>query len=240
MVAGTGENMEVVRALAKQFEATHPGVTVEAPDSIGSGGGIKALKKGKTDLARTGRPLKEEEKSGLVEVKFGQTPVVFVTHPTVAEVDNLTTAQILGIYSGKITNWQEVGGPDQKIYPTSREVGDSARIVLEALMPGFKELQFVSKEFFSSAEAVEAVQDHPYTIGYLSLASSHGKKLNIVQVDGKSPVTAADGTADYPYWVPFYLVHTENPSGLATQFIDYALSAEGRTVLLAHGAAPVH
>lgn len=240
MVAGTGENQEVVRALAKKFEALHPGVTVEVPDSIGSGGGIKALQKGKTDLARTGRPLKEAEKNGLVEVLFGQTPVVFVTHPTVEGVDNLTTAQILDIYSGKITNWKDVGGPDSKIYPTSREVGDSARIVLETLMPRFKELQFVSKEFFSSAEAVQAVQDHPYTIGYVSLASSQGKKLDVLKVDGKSPVAGAAGTLDYPYLIPFHLVHADKPSSLALQFIDFALSSDGREILLANGAVPVH
>ncbi|MBA3015154.1 MAG: substrate-binding domain-containing protein [Proteobacteria bacterium] len=240
MVAGTGENQEVVRALAKKFEELHSGVTVEVPDSIGSGGGIKALLKGKTDLARTGRPLKDSEKSGLVEVKFGQTPVVFATHPTVTTVDNLTTAQILDIFSGKINNWKEVGGPDNKIYPTSREVGDSARIVLEALMPGFKDLQFVSKEFFTSAEAVQALADHEFTIGYVSMASSRGKKVTVLKVDGKSPVVGVDGRVDYPYLVPFYLVHNEKPSVLATQFIDFVLSSEGRAILLANGAVPVN
>lgn len=239
MVAGTGENQEVVRTLAKQFETTHPGITVEVPDSIGSGGGIKALQKGKTDLARTGRPLKDMKKSGLVEVMFGKTPVVFVTHPAVTKVDNLTTAQILAIYSGKITNWREVGGPDAKIYPTSREVGDSARLVLEAAMPGFKDLQFVSKEFFTSAEAVQAVRDHEFTIGYVSLASSYGKGLNVIKIDGKNPIPGPDGKIDYPYLVPFYLVSVEQPSPLAKQFIDFSLSADGRAILLANGAVPV-
>lgn len=238
-VAGTGENQEVVRALARQFEAKHHGVTVEVPDSVGSGGGIKALQKGKTDLARTGRPLKETEKSGLVEVMFGKTPVVFATHPTVTKIDGLTTAQILDIYAGKISNWQDVGGPDGKIYPTSREVGDSARIVLETSMPGFKGLQLVSKEFFTSAEAVKAIREHEFTIGYVSLASSQGQGLKILRIDGKDPIPGADGAVDYPYLVPFYLVHTETPSALAKQFIDFALSAEGRAILLANGAVPV-
>ena len=240
MVTGTGENQEVVRELAKQFTALHPGVTVEVPDSIGSGGGIKALKKGKTDLARTGRPLKDSEKEGLVEFLFGRTPVVFATNPTVTKVDNLTTAQILAIYSGKITNWQEVGGPAAKIYPISRETGDSARMVLEASMPGFKDLNFVSKEIFSSPEAVATVQKHEFTIGYLSAASAHDAGLNILKIDGKSPVPGPDGKVDYPFLCPFYLVHTGNPSALAKQFIDFTLSTEGRATLLAHGALPVN
>lgn len=240
MVAGTGENQEVVRELAKQFQATHPGVLVEVPDSIGSGGGIKALKKGKTDIARTGRPLKDEEKGGLVEVMFGKTPVIFATHKSVTKVDNVTTAQILDIYSGKITNWKEVGGPDAKIYPISRESGDSARIVLEASLPGFKELTLVSKEIFSSPEAVKTVQEHEFTIGYLSAASAHNAGLNILKLDGKSPLPGPDGKVDYPYLCPFYLVTTDTPSALAKQFIDFALSAEGRGILLTNGAVPVN
>jgi phosphate transport system substrate-binding protein len=240
MVAGTGESQEVLRALAKQFADKHPGVTVEVPDSIGSGGGIKALKKGKTDIARTGRPLKDTEKAGLVELMFAKTAVVFATHPSVAKVDHLTTAQILDIYAGKITNWQEVGGPDAKIYPTSRETGDSARIVLESLMPGFKGLTFVSKELFSSAEAVQAVRDHEFTMGYLSAAAAHGTGLNLLKIDGKSPLPDTMGKVDYPYLCPFYLVTTETPSALAKEFIDFALSPEGKTALLAHGALPVN
>lgn len=240
VIAGTGENQEVVRALAANFEALHPGVKVEVPDSIGSGGGIKALKKGKTDIARTGRPLKESEKAGLVEVLFGKTPVVFATHPTVTTVDNLSTPQILDIYAGKISNWQEVGGPDHKIYPTSRETGDSARLVLEAGMPGFKNLKFSSKEIFSSPEAVRTVQNHEFTIGYFSAASAHNTGLRILKINGKNPGPDQDGKTDYPYLCPFYLVTTAQPSALAKQFIEFALSAQGQATLLARGAIPVH
>ena len=240
MVAGTGENQEVLRALAQQFEAAHPGLTVEVPDSIGSGGGIKALKKGKTDIARTGRPLKDTEREGLVEVMFGKTPVVFATHPSVDQVKGLTTAQLQGIYTGKITNWKEVGGPDAKIYPISRETGDSSRIVLEASMPGIKAWTLVSKEIFTSPEAVQTVRNNEFTIGYLSLASAHNFGLNILTLDGKSPEPDKDGKVDYPYLCPFYLVTTGKPSALARQFIDFALSAEGRTILLAFGALPVN
>ncbi len=239
-VPGTGENQEVLRVLAKKFEAQHAGVTVEVPDSTGSGGGIKSLQKGKADLARTGRPLKEAEKSGLVETMFGRSPAVFATHPSVTKVDNLTVAQILDIYSGKITNWQEVGGPDAKIYPTSRETGDSARTALDGSMPGFKDVQFVSKEFFTNAEAVQGVKDNELTIGYFSLAAAHKAGLNVLKIDGKNPIPKADGKVDYPYMVPFYLVSAEKPVAMAQQFIDFCLSAEAMGILLANGTIPVN
>lgn len=240
LVAGTGENQEVLRAVAQQFQAKHPGVTVEVPDSIGSGGGIKALKKGKTDIARIGRPLKETEKAGLVEHLFGKSAVVFATHPSVTKVDHLATAQIQEIYTGKITNWQEVGGPDAKIYPISRETGDSARIVLEAKMPGFKDLKLVSKEIFSSPEAVQTVRTNEFTIAYLSLAAAHDGGLNFLKIDGKSPILDTKGKVDYPYLIPFYLVTSETPSALAKEFIEFTLSPEGRSILLANGTLPLN
>lgn len=237
-VFGTGESQEVVRALGRHFETLHPGVKVDVPDSIGSGGGIKALQKGVTDLARTGRPLKDAEKPGLTEILFGKTPIVFATHPSVTGVKELTTDQIKGIYTGAINNWKEVGGPDAKIYPTSREVGDSGRIVLEASMPGFKDLKMVSKDFFSSAEAVKGVKDNELTIGYLSLASAQGQGLNILKLDGKDSTPKADGTVDYPYLAPFFLVRNETPIPLASQFIDFVLSPEARAILLANSTIP--
>jgi len=235
-VFGTGENLEVVRALGKQFETLHPDIKVEVPDSIGSGGGIKAIQKGNTDLARTARPLKDAEKPGLTEILFGKTPIVFATHPSVTGVKGLTLAQIAGIYTGTITNWKEVGGPDAKIYPTSREVGDSGRIVLEATMPGFKDLKLVSKEFFSSAESVKGLKENEMTIGYVSLAAAQGQGLNILKIDDKDPTPKADGTLDYPYACPFYLVRNETPTPAAKQFIDFVLSPEARPLFLANGS----
>lgn len=238
-INGTGENQEVLRVLGKKFESLHPGVKVDVPDSIGSGGGIKALQKGKTDLARTGRPLKDAEKNGLVETLFGKSPAVFATHPGVTKVDNLTTAQVLDIYSGKITNWQEVGGPDAKIYPTSRETGDSARSLLETSMPGFKELTFISKEFFTSAEAAKGVKENENTIGYFSMAATSAAGLTPLKIDGKNPVPGADGKTDYPHMISFYLVSTDKPTPLAQQFIDFCLSDEARTIMLANGTVPL-
>lgn len=240
MVAGTGESQEVLRAIAQQFATKHPGVTVEVPDSIGSGGGIKALQKKKTDIARTGRPLKDKEKAGLVEHLFGRAAVVFATHPSVTGVDHLSTEQLKDIYTGKITNWREVGGPDAKIYPISRETGDSARIVLEALMPGFTDWKLISKEIFSSPEAVQTVRGNEFTIAYLSAAAAYNAGLNFLTIDGKSPTPDSKGMVDYPYLIPFYLVTTETPSALAKEFIDFTLSSEGRAILLANGTLPLN
>ena len=98
IIGGTGDSQELLRSLASAFEKSPGGGAIEVPDSIGSGGGIKALIAGKIDLARVARPLKEgEEKLGLVYLSFAMNPVVFVIHPGLTGIDSITTEQIIGI-----------------------------------------------------------------------------------------------------------------------------------------------
>ncbi|NIM68041.1 MAG: phosphate ABC transporter substrate-binding protein, partial [Armatimonadetes bacterium] len=92
-------------------------VVIAIPKSVGSSGGIETLRKRETELARVARPLTEDEKNeGFKEVVFARTPVVFVVHPSVSEIDDITSEQIVGIYSGKVTWWEELGGSPFKVY----------------------------------------------------------------------------------------------------------------------------
>ena len=146
VIAGTGDSQALLRNLGAIFEKSHPDVTIEVPNSIGSGGGIKAVGRGEAGLGRTARALKEKEKPGLTDVAFARSPVVFATNTSVHEVLDLSREQILAIYSGKINNWKEVGGPDGKIYPLSREEGDSSRETIDKNLAGFKELTLVDRK----------------------------------------------------------------------------------------------
>ena len=129
-IAGTGDSQELLRALAEKFEENHPQVDVIVPDSVGSSGGIREVLDGKSQLARIARPLTEKEISlDFHEVVFARSPVVFVVHPSVTAVDNLSYAQVIAIYSGEIQNWQQLGGEDKTLYVVNREGGDSSRVV---------------------------------------------------------------------------------------------------------------
>ena len=135
MIEGTGDSQVILRGIASLFEALHPDVRVFVPDSVGSGGGVKALIAGKADLARTARPLKaKEKKEGITQIPFAWSPIVFAAHPSGAAVKNITMDQALEIFSGELSNWKALGGPDHKLYPVSREAGDSSRNVVDAYL----------------------------------------------------------------------------------------------------------
>ena len=120
-VVGTGDGIDLLRALGAAYTADHPETNVIVPPSIGSGGGIAAVGSDKEVLARVARPLSDTEKeAGLVATPVFRLPSAFFVHRS-AGVTGLTSAQLADIYRGKITNWREVGGADVRIKVVRRE-----------------------------------------------------------------------------------------------------------------------
>ena len=137
-VVGTGDGIDLLRALGAAYTADHPETNVIVPPSIGSGGGIAAVGSNKEVLARAARPLSDSEKeAGLIATPVFRLPSAFFVHRS-AGVTSLTSAQLADVYSGKITNWKDVGGQDVRIKVVRREDADSTLQVLRQSMPGWK------------------------------------------------------------------------------------------------------
>src|SRR3954466_8676482 len=114
-VVGTGDGIDLLRALGAAYTAAHPDTNVIVPPSIGSGGGIAAVGSGKEVLGRIARPLSDSEKqAGLVATPVFRLPSAFFVHRS-AGISQLTSAQLADVYRGKITNWRDVGGSDTRI-----------------------------------------------------------------------------------------------------------------------------
>jgi len=239
-IAGTGDSQSLLRMLAPYFMQSRPDLTVEIPDSIGSGGGIKGLLANRYELVRTARPLKAKEQDGtLVEYPFALSPVVFAVHPTATGIDNLTTTQIIGIYTGAIKSWDQLGGPASPIYPVDREPGDSSRVILEDHMPGFKEMKSVAKIFYTTPETIAAISQHQYTIGFLPHGPALDAQLQVVTIDGSAPAAVDIKNGSYPYVCTYFLVARKPVSKQATQFIDFIYSPEARAFMTKRGLIPL-
>lgn len=241
VIAGTGDSQELLRGMAGKFEEANPETVVNVPDSIGSGGGIRTVADGKADLGRTARPLKEKEKKyGLTYERFAVSPIVFAVHPSVENVDNLTPEQIVDIYSGRITNWKELGGGSSRIYPIGREDGDSSRAILERNMPGFESIETpVYIIFYTTPETMEALENHKYTIGYGPLAMVRKTGLKILKIDDVYPSEENIEKGRYKLTVPFALVHNGDPTPLAGAFLDFVFSPGGRRLISDYGCIPI-
>lgn len=241
VISGTGDSQELLRAIAQRLTAKLGEGQIHVPDSIGSGGGIKALLKGEADLARVARPLKTNEKDlGLNYLQFGTAPIVFVVHPDVTGIDNVTPEQILDIYSGRTRNWGDLGARPGKIYPITREAGDSCLTVLAQEIRGFADVdKQAAKPLYTTQDAIDALSRHSGTIGFVPLPVVAGNELRILKINGIYPSIENVQNGIYPYGIPLALVYKNEPQGLAERFVEFLSSSEGKDIMMKMGVAPV-
>ncbi len=241
VIVGTGDSHDLLRALAKAMMGKNSGIQIEVPESIGSTAGIKAVISGKADLARVARPLKDSEtNAGLTQQIFANTPVVFATHPDINGIDSITTEQILGIYSGKIKDWSQLGAKPGKIYPLTREQGDSALRVLNEMLPGFTDVNTVNnaKVVYLTPATVATLQEHKQTIGFVPLSAIVKTNLKILKINGIEPSAKNVLSGEYKYLIPLGIVHKGSLQGLAKSFVDFLYSPEGQKIITTMGAMP--
>ena len=236
VIVGTGSGTVILEAIGEAFHQQNPEVTIAVPESIGSGGGIKSVGRDEYLLGRVARGIKDSEKAyGLTYVPYAKIPIVFFVNKEVT-VKELSIQQLLDIYSGKITNWNEVGGSDMKIRVIVREEGDSSLDVLNTSFPGFNDITVTpkSKMTFSDPETEEAVLKITGAIAYGSYPNIIEKDMSALTINGK---TATE--SDYPYVGVLGFVYKEmNSTGNIKEFVEFATSEAAHDAIKAVGGIP--
>ena len=236
-VVGTGDGVDLLRALGAAYTADHPDTNIIVPPSIGSGGGVAAVGSEKEVLARIARPLSDAEKeAGLIATPVFRLPSAFFVHRS-AGLSSLTTAQLADIYNGKITNWRDVGGQDMRIKVVRREDQDSTLLVLRQSMPGWKDLTITekSKMAVTTQECIDTVKEVPGAIGFGPFTKALEMELSVLKIDGHHPTDRA-----YPSAVTLSFVHKESTvTPDAKRFIGYMKAAKAKTVLTSMGGVPI-
>ena len=236
---GSTSMEKVIGALSEAFMEANGNVTVTY-NPTGSGTGIQAVQEGRCDIGLSSRGLKDEEKaSGLKETVLAYDGIAVIVNPA-NPVEDLTLAQIADIYTGKITNWSELGGSDSEIVLIGREAGSGTRSGFEEIVE-VKDLCQYRQELSSTGDVIATVAQNPGAIGYASLASVKDT-VKAVKVGGVVPgeETVKDGT--YAIQRPFVLVTMEGVTlGEAAQaFFDYAVSKDANPVVIAAGVVPAN
>ena len=181
---GSTSMEKVIGALGEAFMQANPDVTFTY-NPTGSGSGIKAVQEGRCDIGLSSRALKDEEKaSGLTETILAYDGIAVIVNPA-NKVDDLTIAQIADIYTGKITNWSEVGGEDAEIVLIGREAGSGTRSGFEEIV-GVADRCVYRQELSSTGDVITTVAQNPGAIGYASLASVKDT-VKAVKVEGVTP-----------------------------------------------------
>ena len=236
---GSTSMEKVIGALSEAFMEANSKVTVTY-NPTGSGTGIQAVQEGRCDIGLSSRALKDEEKaSGLQETVLAYDGIAMIVNPA-NPVEDLTLEQIADIYTGKITNWSELGGSDSEIVLIGREAGSGTRSGFEEIVE-VKDLCQYRQELSSTGDVIATVAQNPGAIGYASLASVKDT-VKAVKVSGVTPSeeTVKDGT--YAIQRPFVLVTKEGVtlSETAQAFFNYAVSKDANAVVIAAGVVPAN
>jgi phosphate transport system substrate-binding protein len=254
-VKGSDTMVNLGQAWAEKYMEKNPGGFV-AVTGGGSGTGISSLISGTCDIANASRTIKEKEialakQRGInpFEIKVGLDGLAVVVNPK-NPVTKLTIDQLAQIFTGKITNWKEVGGEDVKIVILSREVNSGTHVyfkehVLRKGNPEGKEEFASGALLLSSSQAIaDEVAQNPSAIGYYGMGYISSKQKPImVAKDEKSEyeVPSIENVINgkYPISRPLLIYTNGQPQGLVKKFVDFVLSKEGQDIVLATDFVPV-
>lgn len=232
---GSTSMEEVMGVLTEQFTNDNPDVSVTY-DPTGSGTGIEAAANGTADIGLSSRALTDEEvASGLVGTEVALDGIAVIVNAN-SPVADLTVEQIAQIFTGKITDWSEVGGDAGEIACIGREANSGTRDGFESITDTKDACQY-RQELTSTGDVINTVSQNPDAIGYASL-SAVGDSVKALTVGGVEATEATVKDGSYVVQRPFVLVTKEGTelSPAAQAFFDYALSADAASIIAAAGA----
>jgi phosphate transport system substrate-binding protein len=250
---GSDTLVNLALAWAEQYMHTHPEVRISVTGG-GSGTGIAAMINHTVGIANASREMKPEEIAAArangvdpVEIVVARDAIAVVVNPA-NPVGRLTLEEISGIYTGKITNWREVGGEDRPIVLLSRESnsGTYTYFLEHVVRLGKKSDLLFSPDtlLMPSSEGISTeVRQNPNAIGYDGLGYvTADQKVVAVAKNAKGPYvlpavqTVNDGT--YPVSRPLYMYTAGQPAGLVKYYLDWVLDG-GQTLVGQLGFVPL-
>ena len=252
---GSDTIVNLALAWAEQYQGDHPDVRISVTGG-GSGTGIAALVNGTVDLANASRKIKDEEiaeaqANGVepVEHIIARDAIAVIVNPN-NPVSKLTLQQISDIYSGKYTNWQEVGGEDRPIVRLSRETNSGTHVyfletVLRLGSKDDKTLFSMDTLLLPSSEGIiSEVRDNPNAIGYdgLGYVPDDLKTIAIAEEAGGAYVLPSIETVNdktYAIARDLYMYTNGEPAGIIKEYLDWILSDEAQVIVAELGFVPV-
>jgi phosphate transport system substrate-binding protein len=234
---------------AEEFMQKSPDSQIQVTGG-GSGTGISALINGTTDVCMSSRAMKAPEKSKLrdryattgVEIPVARDGLSVYVHSS-NPLTEISMDQLRDVFLGKITNWKDLGGPDNRIIVYSRENSSGTYVFFKDTVLGGRDFTPRAQTMPGTASVVNAVTKEKFGIGYGGAAFAKGLKILKLKKDASSPAIAPDlqtvTSGTYPLARPLFFYVRNKPSGDIKSFVDWVLSDEGQGVVGKVGYYPI-
>ncbi|MCC3505615.1 MAG: substrate-binding domain-containing protein [Microcoleus sp. PH2017_19_SFW_U_A] len=215
-IGGSSSTIGVIQTLATNYESTSQNTKITQLEPGQSETVIAGVKQQLIDIGAISKTLKPEENDGTLEFReVAHDALLVATHPSVKGVKNLTTKDLKAIYSGTLTNWKKLGGPDAKIVVLDRPEDESAKRLLRK--------HYLGKDLKSSPQAVVFRKE-----GELIEAKLPVNRLSLNNVE---PTAENVKAGKYQMVRPIEILWHKNASESTQGLIKYIFSPSGTTAL---------
>ena len=230
--SGSSALLPLIKDAAAKFKSKNPEVSLTL-NAGGSGTGLKQVAEGSVNIGNSDVPaekkLPAEKAKGLVDHKVCTMTVATIINKDVADkVKSLTAAQLQDVFTAKVTNWKDVGGPDEPIVLVTRPSTSGTRALFtELALAGKEEASNKSLETDDSGTLIQSVAQTKGAIGYVALPYLvNNKDVAALAIDGVEPTLENTYNGKYKVWGYEHMYTKGEATGAVKAFLDYILSDE--------------
>jgi len=240
-ITGSSTMAPLVGEMAQRFEATHDEARIDV-QSGGSSRGIADVIRATADLGMSSRALHEDEATALREHVLALDGVTFIVNERNA-IESLTTVQARELLTGKVTNWNELGGDDAPITMIQRAAGRSEVDLMTAhlnLSPADLRGDVIAGE---NQQGIKLVAGDPHGVTYMSIGTSLtemelGTTIRMLAMDGVAATRGNVQSGAFPVVRPLVLLRREDLSPLGDHFLEFVMSNAVHDLIEEHGFVP--
>lgn len=242
-IKGSSTMLNLTELLAQEYMKQHPGISIYVFGG-GSEQGIKALSLGEVDLAMTSRKLTAEEIKKIADQYHSLGMSYLIAKDAVSiyinkhnPVKTFSTEQLKNIFTGKITNWKELGGKDAKIIPVTRTPNSGTYMFFQQHILEGAEYGENCIVKATSESILEFIDSNEFALGYGGigyLGKDEQARVNNIEPSEENVINDV-----YPITRYLSFFSLKQPRGAVKDFIDWTLSSDGQKIIKTSGYIPL-
>ena len=233
-IGGSSEGYEVLELLTEAYEETATDVEFQYLPPSQTDGGIEGVKAAVADIGAVSRTIEPAETGEeLVYQPLVKAPLVIAVHESVSGITDISAEQINAIYSGEISNWQALGGPDAAIvvFDLSEDENEK-RVLRETYLGADLVITPDAVAFTEDDELLETAAITEFSIAAVPLEDDLDElAMTVLSIDGVAPTPENLQSGSYPMALALGIVLPTTPSTQAESFLEFVDSEEGKAVL---------
>jgi phosphate transport system substrate-binding protein len=223
VISGSTALQPLVAAAAEAFQNKNAKVSIQV-NGGGSGTGLSQVSQGAVQIGNSDVFAEEKKITGLVDNKVAVVGMTAAINPQVG-IKDIKKADLIKVFTGKITNWKELGGPDQKITLVNRPDSSGTRAVFNKLaLDGATPKEGITEDASNTVKKI--INETPGAIGYLAFSYLTDNTVTAMSIDGVEPTAENVQTGKFPVWAYEHMYTKGDATGAAKAFLDYMMSDE--------------